>query len=105
MARLQLKKAETYEDETDFRRPQAVKAEIEITVPLPDRQSLEQSIKIMESGGKWYATVTLNDHPGRDTPEEAVERLGEWLAALAKPMKKSHFKKFRLNELFKSKHI
>ena len=105
MARLHLKKVELVKDETDFCGLDVVNAKIEVVVPLGDGQSLEQTITVLERSGKWYATITLDDHPGRNTPEEAVERLGDWLKALAKPMKKSHFRKFRLNEIFKPKHV
>lgn len=53
----------------------------------------------------WEASIEFDEFPCKDTPEDAAQRLSEWLLALSKAVKGKNIKAFKIDELFSSKHF
>ena len=105
MTRIKLKSVEVRKNESTWQDREAVKAVVNVTVPLPNRRSLEQDVTIQRIGDKWYATVALDDFPAQETPEAAADKLSQWLLSLSKGIKGRNIKYLRLAELFNPKHV
>lgn len=82
-----------------------VTAVINVKVPLNNSTSLDQDMTVQRVGGKWVATIEFDSFPSQETPEAAVDKLGQWLLALSKGVKGRNIKYLKLGELFKAKSI
>ena len=64
-----------------------ITAVINVKVPLNNSISLDQDMTVRRVNGKWVAMIEFDSFPGQETPEAAVDKLGQWLLALSKGVK------------------
>lgn len=78
---------------------------INVVGSVDSKTSVEQDMTLTKDQyGRWIATIALDDFPRKESPEEAAERLSQWLSALSKGIKKSTIKKMKLNQLTRHFH-
>ena len=80
-----------------------ITAVINVKVPLNNQTSLDQDMTVKRVDGKWIATIEFDSFPNQETPEAAVDKLGQWLSALSKGVKGKNIKHLKLGEIFKPK--
>ena len=82
-----------------------IKAVVNVKVPLNNSTSLDQDMTIQRVDGRWVATIEFDSFPEQETPEDAVDKLGQWLLALSKGVKGRNIKYLKLSEMFKAKNF
>ena len=56
-----------------------------------------------DSNGAWTATMTFDGMPPTESPEAAIDKMGQYLATLTKAMKSKHMSHLNVRTLFQSK--
>lgn len=60
------------------------------------------TFKRNENYGTWTAEMTIGEMPAQDSPEDAADRMSQYLLALSKAVKGRNIKHLDISRMFKS---
>ena len=85
----------------------SVKINIQTSLPTIGSRGtgLNQNLILNKTENGWNASIEFDETPTKDTPEEAAQRLSEWLLVLSKAVKGKNIKPFKVTEIFNPRYF
>lgn len=78
---------------------------LSVTVAIGRDRDLEQELTIKKMSSMWVAEIAMDEFPGQESPEDACNKLSEWLLALSRGVKGKNIKHLNIEKMFNRKYF